>query len=98
MLITEFIQGCLPDTDFPVTRFGLWFAKYVTFAVDSLDLPANDDVVLSGQSGVWDIDYVKEKDWLKFISSEDPEIPLPEELSLEEKVERMWAAHQELHI
>jgi lysozyme len=103
MLYVGNLLGWLkPDEPF-MDMFDLWFAYWN--AIPGKTTPFIDwkcwqrigDVALPGQSGAWDIDYVKDADWAGFIGDEDPVMPLPDELSFEEKFDRLWDWYSETH-
>jgi lysozyme len=102
LYVGNLLSWLKPDQAF-MELYDLWFAYWnaipgkTTPYLDWLCWQRTGDIVLPGQKGVWDINYVKDKDWTNFIGNPEPEIPTLEELSIEEKVEILWAEYQETH-
>jgi hypothetical protein len=82
--------------------FDLWFANWNPYEHIGSCAPWKNwlcwqrlgDVKLSGQAGVWDINYVKDVDWKYFVVQSVPVIP---EYTDAEKLQLLWEDHPLLH-
>jgi GH25 family lysozyme M1 (1,4-beta-N-acetylmuramidase) len=90
-----------PDQAF-MDLFDLWFANWNPYEHIGSCAPWKNwlcwqrlgDVKLSGQAGVWDINYVKDVDWKYFVVQSAPVIP---EYTDAEKLQLLWDDHPLLH-